>query len=785
MKSILERLISALWQSRYVVWFVILLMMGWGWWTTPPVQFNQTIEGFFPPDNPALKSYQRSERMFGGDQIVFVVYDDPKLWSPAGMQRLSSLTESIQESVPGISRVESLDRMPVPWRVDAAVAELAAEGFSVKGLVRMMKARANVEMVVRHTEDEPERQAELRKRLCGHPLFNGFVVDETGESTAVIVRLDKAEKIKQRETIAELRKVADEFAAEHGFANIAVAGPPVLIVDGFVSLEQDNRTLGWVAMLLMAIVMFIAVRNPIWAALPLVAGWTTWELAKYFITTYDLELTLSSGPIVAQTVVLCMPATSHLAVRFHDLLRKGVSREDAGRSVLLELFAPIAWCSLAAAGGYFASGTATQVRPMLQFGLVMFVCNLIAGFLAYCLAPGSMSLHFGTHERQQGRATSRVSEPVGTLTAWVIAHPFWTIALFALPTILIALGAPKLEFESNYINVFKPYSRTAEDYRSVESRMGGIGLAEVDFPAPDKLTPEWLEKVDQTAQQIARANPELVTQVVSMADLLLPTRGSEEQMPRPDVPPQRLLDERLEILTGPNYVNLLDNFWDPETGMTRILVRIRENAPADQKEACFQNMRELASERHSEKAFVTGLSHLMTRITRSVIQTATQSATWASLLVLLLLTIAFRNPLLAIVAFLPTLLAVGLVLGVMGWAGIKIDMSTAFVASIAIGLSVDDAIHCILNWKSQLAKGLTPIEALRVAYAGSGPGVVLSSAAVSLGFMVMLFSEFVPMFNFGWLIAIATLGGSFGNLVVVPAILVVIYASQRRKKPAN
>ncbi|MCA9068274.1 MAG: hypothetical protein KDA84_05095, partial [Planctomycetaceae bacterium] len=257
MTSIRETIISGLWRTRYIVWVLVLAVMGWGWWTTPPVRFNQTIEGFFPPDNPALRNYQKTEQLFGGDQLVFVVYDDPELWTPEGMQRIATLTDAVKDSVPGIARVESLDRMPVPWRVDAAVAELASEERSFKSLVRMLKARADVKMVVRHMQDEPERLKDLRTRLCAHPLFNGFVLDETGGSTAVIARLDKTHKAKQRATIEKLREVADQFAEEQGVANIAVAGPPVLIVDGFVRLEEDNRTLGWVAMVLMSIVMLL------------------------------------------------------------------------------------------------------------------------------------------------------------------------------------------------------------------------------------------------------------------------------------------------------------------------------------------------------------------------------------------------------------------------------------------------------------------------------------------------------------------------------------------------
>src|SRR5262249_32632907 len=105
----------------------------------------------------------------------------------------------------------------------------------------------------------------------------------------------------------------------------------------------------------------------------------------------------------------------------------------------------------------------------------------------------------------------------------------------------------------------------------------------------------------------------------------------------------------------------------------------------------------------------------------------------------------------------------------------KIDLSTALVASVATGLSVDDTFHCLLGWKRERRAGHSPLEALRASYAGAGPGVVLSSAAISLGFLAMIFSEFVPTANFGWLVAVATLGGSRGNLILWPACLAMVH----------
>jgi predicted RND superfamily exporter protein len=561
-----------------------------------------------------------------------------------------------------------------------------------------------------------------------------------------------------------------------------VAGPPVLVVDGFISLDRDNRTLGIVAMLLMTGTMLIAVRNPAWALLSLIAGWATWEMTRIFITVFHLKLTLSAGPIIAQTVVLCMPAASHLAVRFFATLHEGFDRRAAALRTLNIMFIPVAWCAVASASGYLATWAATTVQPVAQTGITMFACNLMAGALVWSLAAGAMTFQFRRRDSDGTnveRGTAAVAEGVGKLTGWVLAHPGITLGLFVVPALFATIGVVWLQFESNYINVHKPHSRVARDYRFVESRMGGIGLVELIFPSPDAMTPGWLDRLSQTSTRLREANPGIVSGVLSLADLLnSPTGASDEQR-------DKIVAMKIQILSQPKYSHFLDNLWNrtedsESTGQARILVRVKESAQPELKEKCFAKMIDITRRELSEKAFITGLSHLMTQITHAVVNTAFYATIWSGMMSLAMLWVALRDLRLALLAFAPTLLAVGLVLGIMGWLGLKIDMSTALVAGVAIGLSVDDAVHCLLRWKQEMRAGRPAHEALNVAYAGTGPGVVLSSSAVSLGFLAMLFSEFVPMSSFGWLVAVATAGGSLGNLVVIPAILALTVRRNRR-----
>jgi len=437
----------------------------------------------------------------------------------------------------------------------------------------------------------------------------------------------------------------------------------------------------------------------------------------------------------------------------------------------------------------------------------MAVCNLIAGALAYALAPGAMQPPriFGRRkpisETDQVLSHSPSEDPnrLGRLTAWVLDHPRSILATLILPSIAVVYGISRLQFESNYIRIYRSHSRVAQDYRYVEDRMGGIGLIELVLPGPhesSQVTLNWLNSLRDATDHIQASHSPLVAEALSLGDVLLasdrpssdigPTADAEPPAERKrggilsgllgrgsaaSATPEQVIQAKLMVLSTPGFTHFLENFWDRPTGQTRLVIRIRESADAEMKQRAFDQMLAGVKTRFGPECMLTGLSHLMTQVTQAIITTQFQSTALSCVVILIMLVLALRSVRLGVLALLPTLLAVAVVLGIMGWLGIKIDLSTALVASVATGLSVDDTFHCLLRWKHEIRAGHTVDQALRVAYAGAGPGVVLSSVAVSLGFLALVISDFIPTANFGWLVAVATLGGSIGNLVVLPACL--------------
>ena len=566
-------------------------------------------------------------------------------------------------------------------------------------------------------------------------MFRGTLIDETGTTTAVVARLRKNEEHNVIETVRALRAAADSFAARHGLARPAVVGPPVLLADGFAAIEVDGRRLAVVGMVLIALVTLSAVHSVWWAIVPMIAGWTIWLATETLLQLFHIKLSLSGGPLVAQIIVLTMPAASHLAIHFRDDRRREADAAVAGRLTLRTVAVPIIWTAITGAIGYGALVTSDLV-PIQQFGAILAICTLCSAILVMVICPIAMLPPFPLEIAVREGSNSRVAAAMNRLTTWVFRHPGAIVAVVAAVVVPLSLGMINLTYETNYINLFRPETRVVRDYRTVESKLGGIGLVEVVVPVGASISPPALARLGDVERQIAAipvADRRAIAQVLSLATVLDPDRRIAAL---PEAAQARILANKVELISLSPQAQLLRTFWNPETGDTRLLVRLLEQQPAPTKAQIFRDAENAARAVFGPSAFLTGLSYLMTRTTQGVIATQWATFFWSALGILIMLTLAFRSLVLALLAILPTMLSVALVLGLMGWLSIKLDMATALVASVALGLSVDDTFHCLIQFHRELKeRGFT--QSLFDSYKVSGPGVILSSLAVAVGFTAL------------------------------------------------
>ena len=326
-------MIALLLRARFISFVAAAVLLAALFLADKRISYEQSIESFFADADPAIVDYRRATAAFGDDNFVFLAYNDPDLLTSRGMDRVAELARDVgPANIPGVTRVESIDTMPLLWTVDDSLIAMDDLPAPLRDRAKRMMLGASKDLKLQGSNAlsigaavrsaDAKTLADLKSRLTQHPLFVGNLITADARTTAVVARLGKTEEQDVRATVKALRERADSFAERHNLDRPAVVGPPVLLADGFSIIERDGRRLATFGMVLIGMVTLAATRSIWWAVVPLLSGWVVWLTTEWVLASLKIRLALSGGPLVAQIIVLTMPAVSHLAIHFRDERRQ-------------------------------------------------------------------------------------------------------------------------------------------------------------------------------------------------------------------------------------------------------------------------------------------------------------------------------------------------------------------------------------------------------------------------------------------------------------------------------
>ena len=118
----------------------------------------------------------------------------------------------------------------------------------------------------------------------------------------------------------------------------------------------------------------------------------------------------------------------------------------------------------------------------------------------------------------------------------------------------------------------------------------------------------------------------------------------------------------------------------------------------------------------------------------------------------------------------PLACAVIVNLGIMGWAGIWLDMTTAAITAMGVSIGADFAIYLIFRIREERRAGRTSSDAVREALQTSGKAIFFVSSAVVVGYLVLPFSGFSVWVRLGCLTALIVGVSALATLTVIPAL---------------
>ncbi len=224
---------------------------------------------------------------------------------------------------------------------------------------------------------------------------------------------------------------------------------------------------------------------------------------------------------------------------------------------------------------------------------------------------------------------------------------------------------------------------------------------------------------------------------------------------------------------------MIDPYFSAEQEQARISVRVKETSKSLRRNEFLRNLTEHLETQTGlapEQVQLTGMLVLYNNVLQSLFrsQILTLGAVFAAILVMFL--VLFRSLKLAMIALAPNLLAAGLVLGVMGLAGIPLDIMTITIAAIVLGIGVDNCIHYVHRFMREFPKDRNYTATMYRCHGSIGRALFYTTITVVIGFSMLTLSNFNPSIYFGLLTVLAMFAAVIGALLLLPRLIIVFQA---------
>ncbi|MES1213096.1 MAG: MMPL family transporter [Singulisphaera sp.] len=629
----------------------------------------------------------------------------------------------------------------------------------------------------------------------------GVLVGKDHRQVSAVVSLSQAGQQNLHYTLAQLEKAA-EIATGFAPHEIYMGGPPV---DNVAIDNEGSSTLRQLAVLS----AMVGVALAYWCMRQLSLTILICAAAVYS-AAIALSLVYYTGSMM-DAILYSMPAvvyTSALSGAIHiiNYYRNVVSEhglQGAPERALGRAWLP---CLLSAATTAIGLGSLciSELVPIRSFGFYSCLGVLFTLTLLFTCVPAALQLWPprpvtppARHPCEQA-SQARWYHRLGLRLAWgIVRHDGLVAVAFAVTLIAFGLGAQYVKTSVSIGNLFSPEAELIRKYAWLQERLGGLIPMEVilrfDNRENQQTFLERLKLVDRIERHLVEL-PEVsssMSPVTFAPSLDQPAvsggRGASKAMQRllvrnpervrQDVLNKQLLKSRAEFESSDYLTSDSSAGHDEEDW--RISIRLLADDDVDYGVFVHEieaNVEPFLAELRAAgiggvSALYTGVTPVVYKAERALLDGLIESFFMAFLIMAAVMAIVYRHPLAGLLVMFPNVWPMAIVFGYLGYTGSVVDIGTMMTASVAMGVSVDDAAHYLTWFRFGIARGYDRKTAAVFAYRNAAVAMAQSSIIVGLGLAVFGFSSFVPTKMFGLLMLLLLTWGLFADLVLLPAIV--------------
>jgi hypothetical protein len=740
------------------------------------LRIDSSIENLLAEKDPNKQYYEEMRALFGSDDMDVIGLVTDNIYTPATLEKIRRITAAA-EKIDGVQSVASLTNVPDP------IADVIEPP-----------------LLISQIPTDPAALEALRRKVEGSPIYLNLV-SRDGKGAAVLIffrNLSEDEFINKRVD----ERLEEIVAREQGPEKIYLTGMQNIKANSLKLMQQDLRTFTPLSIAVIMGVLGFCFRNLRGVLLPLlsVLCGVVWTLGIMVLS--GAAITLGTLVLPSLLIVIGSTYSIYIIAQYEEEGQRGKEeghKSDNAAEVVLRALkrvgVPVIVAAFTTVVG-FSTLLVNRIATIRALGLYAAAGFASVTVITLTLIPATLVLLPLPRLRAKGKGVDRLTTllaQVGQFNRQYQAPIIVAAALLVLPCVW---GVTRIRADSNFLRFFKKDSLVRRANEVISEKIGGTQNFDIIVNSGEKegaTTFDLLERIKGLQTYLA-ALPG-VDQTVSIVDYcelldqaILSNRtgedveSSEEGAPPTPPPasagaPMTTFWERPEQLGGVMQLvhtspTTFAAWLSSDSSLARVLVRTRLTSSSDIVRTA-EEVRRYGREHFPPKVTVrpTGSLILLNEATEDIVWGQIKSLGFALAVIFVVLSFMFLSAKVGLLSLLPNLLAILVLFGVMGWTGVTLNLGTSIIASIAIGIAVEDAIRYLARLSAEIQATHDQDLAIFQTVLTVGKPIIYASTALGLGFLTLLFSNFVPIQKFGILTAI-TIAAAFANdLVLLPALL--------------
>lgn len=742
---------------------VVTVVLGSG---AARLRIDSSVGTLLPSGDPGQALYAQVVERFGSDEVDIIGVLAPDVLSAATLQKIRTLTMRTA-AIDGVAQVISLTNVRNP------IADVLNPPLLIPEIPTTTAARDR-----------------LRGRIKDNPLFAGNLIspDSRGAAINVFFKDDARSEEAAQRIDAELEALLAEMRKEDGPEHFYLTGLSHLKVKGLALMRRDLAVLAPASLALVVVVLFFSFRTRRGVVLPLLCVLVGVMWTMGVMGWFGEPISLGTLVLPSLLIVIGSSYATHVVARYYLELETPTGSEHPVHRALRQAGLPVFISGLATLIG-FSALLLNSIPAVRALGFYAVIGITFLFVLAMTLVPALIVV---MPERQYrwgaaggGSESGRLGRALSALAQFDIRHRRLIFVVATALVVLSLMALPRIQSDTNFLAYFPHDSPIRLAHTAISSRVAGAlpFYVVVGTGQPESMVTIGTLREIRAFQRYLESLPG-VSRTVAVTDYLdLLDRGLRASG---DIV---IDDEGKEVAPAD-----VKSFWDdpnrlsevltlvrqnPETfrsvitrdfGQANVLVRTRFETSTEIAEVVTR-IREWAEHHPDLSAEPTGNIILLNGTTDDVVWGQVKSVTVALAVIFVVMSLLFLSAKVGFIAMVPNIVPVVFFFGILGWSNIMLNIGTSIIAAIALGIAVDNTIHYMVRFNRELQVTYDERQSLAVALSTVGRPIVYTSVALTLGFMVMRLSDFVPIRDFGTLSAATMLAALVTNVVLLPALL--------------